>query len=104
MQEALRLRQQDRLLIEQSAAEAWVSVEIAMRTADVWYRSLTIQREQESAVQNEIDADIAGIDALLDVQAELVETQALHIRARFDIVRAQLVVLRTVGLASPLAE
>ena len=104
LQEALRLRQQDRLLIAQSAAEAWLSVDIATRTADVWYRSLTIQREQEEAVQNEVDADLAGIDALLDVQAELVETRAIQIRARFDIVRAELILLRTIGLSSPIIE
>ena len=103
VQGALRLRQQDELFIAQAAADAWLSLDIATRAAAVWHRTLRIQRDQERAVQNEVDADLATLDDLLDVQGAIVETQVEHIRAHYNIIRAQLVLLRTVGLSSPLA-
>lgn len=103
VQEALRLRQQDQLQIALAASNAWVDVDIAERSTEVWRRTLRIQRDQESAVQNEVDADLSTLDALLDVQAAIVDTQAELIRSRFNIIRAQLVLLRTIGYASPIA-
>jgi len=103
-QEALRLRQQDQLLIAQSAAASWVQVDIAQRAAAVWVRTQAIQTQQLAAVQNEVNADLATVDDLLEVRAQLVDTQAEVIRARYDVLRTQLALLRTVGLASPLTE
>ena len=103
VQEALRLRQQEQLRLRQVASVAWATVGIAERAEQVWDRVLQVQELRLQAVQNEVDADLATQDILLDARSELVETRSDHVRARYDVVRAQLALLRAAGLASPTA-
>ncbi len=103
-EEALRLRQQDQLLIIEATAIAWTNVEIAHRAVTVWTRSVDLYQDQLIAIQNEVDADLATIADLLDVRSELVNTQAELITANYDVLRSQIILLRTLGLASLISD
>ena len=59
--------------------------------------------DRVQAVQNELDADLATLEDFLAAKQELNETEAQRIQAQYDVVRAQITLLRTVGLASPAA-
>ena len=104
IQSALRRRQEDASQIRLSAETAWVTIDIARRAEGVWARVLEVQGRQVAAVQNEVDADLAPADSLIEAKAQQVETQTDLIRARYDVIRAQLALLRAVGLASPVSQ
>ena len=103
VQEALRTRQQAQGLIRQQATQVWNDVDLAERVRQVWLHTETLQAQRVEAVQNELDADLATVEDLLTASQELNETRVSQIRAKYDVARAQVQLLRTVGLASPLA-
>ncbi len=103
VQEALRTRQQAQRLIRQQATQVWNDVDLAERVRQVWLHTETLQAQRVEAVQNELDADLATVEDLLTASQELNETRVSQIRAKYDVARAQVQLLRTVGLASPLA-
>ena len=98
---ALRLRQQDRAQIRQAATSAWTTLQIAKRALQTRREGLGIQEERLAAIQNELDLGFITIEALLDARAAYAEQRANLARAHFDVLRAQLTLLRAIGLASP---
>ncbi len=104
LQQALRTRQQSRQLLAQTATQTWDNVDLAERVEQIWQQTEALQQDRVQAVQNELDAELATVEDLLTASQELNDTRIALIGAKYDVVRARVQLLRTVGLASPVAD